>query len=472
VGGRKADPRGDEVMSSESSSMKFRLVGKILSTALVMMCVGVSFAHAAPKTTGPTTAPTTKPEIPKGAFELTEWVVFVVDPNRPNANDAAAFKSTLPGFARGRRSAAPNAGAMKNPSPVGVIRLKGGAEEDPIDVLLQMTAGRFLGYYPQGKPRDKRQLWEKVSLKEGKRKATPVDAGHWFETLRKGDASSTLSSGRWTEKFLMYDAEVSYPNALQLKAAEKGGTGAYQVANAGFSMMRDVEFYAPAQGGGWRVMGLAALPGSRPPPPVKPPTTTQPSTKRTSDVNAVFTDATTQPATKPAVTATTMPTTQPLAKTAWKDVRIPSDVKPVQATDAVAGWKSRLANAGLPDVDVEVILATLRTHALDPEELTAVYRMEQPELDRLLPLEVVPLPAKTTRVGIAIVKNIDPAAGERIAKLIAQLGSPNWDEREKAEAKLAELGAGAKPKLDEALKNSDLEIVYRAERLVEKLKPQ
>src|SRR5687767_10397078 len=55
-------------------------------------------AAAAPaKSDAPPKLPT-----PKGSFELVEWVVFVVDAHRPNANEAAAFKSTVPGFARGR----------------------------------------------------------------------------------------------------------------------------------------------------------------------------------------------------------------------------------------------------------------------------------------------------------------------------------------------------------------------------------
>src|SRR4051812_21689060 len=50
----------------------------------------------------PTTGPAAKrPDTPKGAFDLVEWVIVVVDPNRPNANDVSAFKSTMPGFARG-----------------------------------------------------------------------------------------------------------------------------------------------------------------------------------------------------------------------------------------------------------------------------------------------------------------------------------------------------------------------------------
>ena len=41
---------------------------------------------------------------PAGSFEVVEWLVLNVDSVRPMANEAAAFRSTLPGFARGRRT--------------------------------------------------------------------------------------------------------------------------------------------------------------------------------------------------------------------------------------------------------------------------------------------------------------------------------------------------------------------------------
>jgi hypothetical protein len=484
----------------------------------------------------PTTAPTTRrADLPKGSFELVEWVVLLIDPNRANANDAAAFKSTWPGFARGRRAApgenpvqvgyvprgrratptpvqpSVSAEALKDPSPVGVIRLFGkGGEDDSIDVLLQVPNGRFLQHWPQGKPKTNRQLWEKIALKAGPMQPVPADAGSWFETLRKtgdaGAAASVISTQRWTDRFLMYDAEFPYSNVLKMKAAGSGNAsdaaGKYQLANTGAFAMRDVEVYAPASGG-WRVSGLKELPASKEQPktdkggsatkPAK--AVTKPAGPGAEALKQIFADnkaeaksievtveAGEKPAatTKPAKHATSGPSTQPttkpgqadagggnVPKDSWRDLAIPAGAKALSAEDAVAPWKARLTEAGLTPADVDVVLATLRTQALDDEQLTVVYRMDPAELDKLLPLEVVPLPAKTTRVGIAIVVNIDPAAGERIAKLIAQMGDPDWSKREAAYAKLAEIGAGAKPKLTEATKNSDIEIVYRAERLLD-----
>jgi hypothetical protein len=408
-----------------------------------------------------------------------------------------------------------SADALKNPSPVGVIRLFGkGSEDDSIDVLLQVPNGRFLAHWPQGKPKSTRQLWEKIALKPGPMQPVPADAGSWFETLRRaGDAgaASAISTQRWTERFLMYDAEFPYQSVLKVKAAGGSGSGSgadaaagkYQLANTGAWPMRDVEVYAPASGG-WRVSGLKELPASKPQTKpekgggdAKPEKVTAPPGPGTDAIKQIFADAAgsksidvkvepgEKPTTKPAKRATSGPSTQPttkpgqgdasaggggggdVAKESWRDLAIPAGAKALSAEDAVAPWKARLTEAGLTPADVDVVLATLRTQALDDEQLTVVYRMDPSELDKLLPLEVVPLPAKTTRVGIAIVINIDPAAGERIAQLIAEMGDPDWSKREAAYAKLAEIGAGAKPKLTEATKNADIEIVYRAERLLD-----
>jgi hypothetical protein len=88
-------------------------------------------------------------------------------------------------------------------------------------------------------------------------------------------------------------------------------------------------------------------------------------------------------------------------------------------------------------------------------------------MDRILPLEIVPQPRKVTRVGLVIIRNIDPAIMQEIDQLITQLGDDDWNKREAAEKRLRELGLAAKPKLEQAVKNKDLEIVYRAERLMQ-----
>jgi len=60
---------------------------------------------------------------------------------------------------------------------------------------------------------------------------------------------------------------------------------------------------------------------------------------------------------------------------------------------------------------------------------------------------------------------------DEIAKLIKQLGDDNFDVREKAAGRLAEIGKPALPALKEATKSDDVETRQRAKRLVEKFEP-
>lgn len=48
-----------------------------------------------------------------------------------------------------------------------------------------------------------------------------------------------------------------------------------------------------------------------------------------------------------------------------------------------------------------------------------------------------------------------------------QLGHDDWDTREAASKQLAELGPAARPKLQAALQSKDMEVVWRAERLLQ-----
>ena len=76
-------------------------------------------------------------------------------------------------------------------------------------------------------------------------------------------------------------------------------------------------------------------------------------------------------------------------------------------------------------------------------------------------------PRRTSRVGLVIVRNIDPAILSEIENLVTQLGDPKWDNREAASKRLRDLGLAAKPKLEAMLKTSkDPEISFRIERLI------
>jgi hypothetical protein len=118
------------------------------------------------------------------------------------------------------------------------------------------------------------------------------------------------------------------------------------------------------------------------------------------------------------------------------------------------------------------VLSILRQQALRRESAMLVYRLDEAQLEKLLPLEVTPYPDRLFRVGLVIVQDADPDLQSKVETLVAQLGDDQWKQRQAAQQQLAELGLAAKPKLEAALKHEDAEIVFRAEQLLEALQPQ
>ena len=73
--------------------------------------------------------------------------------------------------------------------------------------------------------------------------------------------------------------------------------------------------------------------------------------------------------------------------------------------------------------------------------------MDDADLDRLLPIEIAPRPAKITRVALVIARNVDPALPDLIDQLISQLVDPDWKKREAASDLLASYGPAAEARL-------------------------
>jgi len=420
----------------------------------------------------PSTAAQKVPAPPQGAYDVIEWVVLVCDPNQTAANAERMFQSTLPEFVGARRPAAPAESATL-PSPAGVIRVvagAGAADGEKVDVLVQCPSGRFLGTWPKGKGRPDRQLWEAYELS-----AQPPQAlkelvpGHWFGALRE-TASLYLRRARAAERFLLYDVEVNYALPLRVSVGDKG---AYQLSNNGPSPLHDVTVFKP-QDGRWRSGGVEVMPAAR---GVAPATATAPATMPAGARPGVPAEIAVRMAQRrtgvggPGVPApaapATVPSTQPVAGASFAAVS--ADSPAAEPAAALAAWGKRLESMGLAAADVPQILRILEKHALDKRRMTVVYRLDPAELDRLLPLEVTPTPRKTVRVGIVVARNIDPAVGDEIDQLIAQLANPSWEEREAASKQLADLGPAARPKLQAALKQKDVEVVWRAERLLQAL---
>lgn len=419
----------------------------------------------------PSQAKPSLPAAPQGAFEVYEWVVLLCDPNQPAANAERMFQSTLPDFVGSRRPAAA-AESANEPSPAGVIRVVapgGAAESTKVDVLVQCPSGRFLAAWPKGKGRTNRQLWEAYELRSESAGLKELPPGHWMAALRE-TPSLGLHRGRAGERFLLYDAELNYP--LPLRAAG-GAQQTYELSNSGAAPIHDVTLFKP-QENGWRAAAPVSLPAAKGVAPASKPTTA-PATAPAmppgmpAELAARLVQrrvATGRPG-APAPPAAPMPppSTQPVPGAS--KAAVTADGPAAGATEALSAWKQRLADLGLAPGDVAQVLRILERHALDRKRMTVVYRLDPAELERLLPLEVTPVPRKTVRVGIVVARNIDPAVGDEIDQLIAELADPDWNKREAAHKQLADLGPAARSKLQAVLQNKDLEVVWRAERLLE-----
>ena len=76
--------------------------------------------------------------------------------------------------------------------------------------------------------------------------------------------------------------------------------------------------------------------------------------------------------------------------------------------------------------------------------------------------------AKVSRDPL-VVHGVDPRLQDRARTLVQQLGDKSYKARESAETRLLELGPVAVPALEDALTHKDVEIVFRAERLLLRL---
>ena len=89
-----------------------------------------------------------------------------------------------------------------------------------------------------------------------------------------------------------------------------------------------------------------------------------------------------------------------------------------------------------------------------------------------MPLDVFPAPRKLARTVLIVSHGVDPRLQDQARDLVKKLGDAAPKLRDSAETDLATLGPVAVPALEDALRDKDVEIVLRAERLLMKLNRQ
>ncbi len=101
--------------------------------------------------------------------------------------------------------------------------------------------------------------------------------------------------------------------------------------------------------------------------------------------------------------------------------------------------------------------------------LSLAAHLARETIDEAVVLDVFPPPKKIVRTALMVVHGVDPRLQDRARQLVKQLGDKTYKTRESAESRLFALGPVAVPALEDALHDKDVEIAFRAERLL--LKP-
>ena len=434
--------------------------------------------HRSSTTAAPTTHPTSAPS---ADYQVIDWSVFVAEPTVDHANSADSIKSTFPSFVITRRSNAQadqaESGAQdssirlgeqkpNDPMPIGVIRVLGGAVPSAkFDVLLNISSGDFESQWPRAESRTNRLLWSNLIASDDAPSMEQLGDSDWMKHLRDANSHYLTTSGETHgERFLMYDPSPLLPVAIKV---ETSGDNAYKITNIGSPDLADFEIYK-GKADGWRTARIDALVGTHI--PVAKPAAAGNEPKIAANDTLSITTAglngeddsvrsihvgsngnislpgigninvagkTTDEA-RDAITETFKTRNMPVG-----DIKVEitpaagsADAKPTTAPSGpatpmalsanpvsdpkqlLAAWKDRLNAAGLQPTDVEVILNILGKYAVDPGRLTAVYRLSSSQMNDLMPMEIVPAPAKITRVGLVVLRNIDPAINDEIDQLV------------------------------------------------------
>jgi hypothetical protein len=135
-------------------------------------------------------------------------------------------------------------------------------------------------------------------------------------------------------------------------------------------------------------------------------------------------------------------------------------------------YARRLAAKGMR---AEVIQAYLDQYAptlFEPKGLIVVAHLSREAIDEIVLLDVFPTPKKFVRLAAVVAHGVDPRLQDRARLLVKQLGDLGPKVREEAETQLFELGPVAIPVLEDALRDKDVEIVFRAERILLRLNRQ
>jgi hypothetical protein len=103
----------------------------------------------------------------------------------------------------------------------------------------------------------------------------------------------------------------------------------------------------------------------------------------------------------------------------------------------------QLTAAGLFEGEARSLADLWRQDLFERPGLHLFYRLPQEEYDRKLPLTLTPAPGKLVRVGLVVQPHVEPDLAQRVARLVKQLDSDDFEVREGAEKQIRAIGPAA-----------------------------
>lgn len=332
-----------------------------------------------------------------------DLVVMQADLYGDTMNDPGDFDTTLFNGAPRRRPVGDSGDGT--PMPLGLITFSGTlAEPTAMRIDLAHDEGRFLGHWPKGIAASDYLLWHDIRQVETPQGRMRVPSDHWLVPMRDTPHAMCFDTREQVDRFFAYDATFPFSPTLTVEGKQEDG---YTLAG---EPAADTRLALVVRRGedGWLAGTLGDAPFTGP-------------------------------------------------------------IELSEAGNADAAMRpvlDHLRDAGYSDTEIETAAAMLAESAFGDASMSLIYVVGNEAMDAMLPLTIVPAPAKVIRTGIVVVNNVEPDIAGTVGELIAQLGDDEWAKRDAAQRALIEMDRAAIGVVREHAGHPDPEVAYRIEQII------
>jgi hypothetical protein len=135
-------------------------------------------------------------------------------------------------------------------------------------------------------------------------------------------------------------------------------------------------------------------------------------------------------------------------------------------------YSRRLAALGMRKEAITSYLDLYAPVLFQPKGLIVLAHLSPEAIDEIVQLDVFPSPKTLVRSALIVSHGLDPRLADQARLLVQKLSDPSPQARDEAESSLFDMGPVAVPVLEDALRDKDIEVVFRAERLLLRMNRQ